>query len=118
MAFPTIPSLIEGETVTIVRPTVTRDDVGDTTYGEPERDVLDGVAVIPGSTADLDADRPEGVTIAYTLCLPKTYQKPVRGCWVEVRGERLRVVGDPRPYLASNTPGPWNYTVGVERADG
>lgn len=118
MAFPTLPSLIEGETVTIVRPTVTRDGVGDTTYGEPVREVVDGVVVIPGSTADLEADRPDGVIVAYTLCLPKTYQAPVRGCVAEVRGEPCRVVGDPRPYLESNTPGPWNYTVEVERADG
>lgn len=118
MAYPMIPSLISGETVTVVRPTVTRNDIGEPTYGEPERTAIDGVAVAPGATADLDAGRPEGVTVAYTLHLPKTYQEPLRGCAVEVRGETYRVVGDPKPYTAANTPGPWNYTVEVEKADG
>lgn len=113
-----IPSLIRGETVTVVRPTVGRDALGEASYGEPERTDVEGVVVAPGPTADLDATRPEGVKVAYTLCFPKGYREPLRGCWVEVRGERCRVVGDPRPYTAENVPGPWNYTAEAARADG
>lgn len=112
------PSLIHGEPVAVLRPTVTRDALGEPAYGPLERTELADVVVWPGPTEDLDATRPEGVTVAYTLCLPKTYRESVRGCLMEVRGERLRVVGDPRPHTEANVPGPWNYTVEVERADG
>lgn len=111
-------SLIQGEEVTVVRPTFERDSLGETTYGPPERTVVEGVVVAPGPTADLDASRPEGVTVAFTLCFPKTYAEPLRGCSVEVRGRSCRVVGDPAPYTPGNVPGPWNYTVEVARADG
>lgn len=113
-----MPSLIKGETVAVIDRPVTRDEVGEPTYGEPVRTEVGDVLVAPGATADLDADRPEGVTVAYTLCFPKDFAGALRGREVEVRGEVFRVVGDPRPYAASNTPGPWNLTVGVTRADG
>lgn len=111
------PSLIRPEEVTVMRPRVTRDSLGEPEYGEPETVGVEAL-VAPGPTADLDATRPNGVTVAYTLHLPKTFQEPLRGCEVEVRGERTRVVGDPRPYTAANTPGAWNYTVEVELANG
>lgn len=112
-----MPSLITGEAVTVIRPVVERDGLGEPTYGEPARTDLMAV-VTPGATADLDADRPEGVSVAFTVHLPKTYRDPVRGCEVELRGERFRVVGDPKPYTPASTPGPWNYPVEVTRADG
>ena len=105
-------SLIPGEAVTVVRPNVTRDDLG-----EPTREEVRCV-VCPGATADMDATRPEGVTVAYTLHFPKTYAASLRCCSVEVRGETYDVVGDPQRMTDAATPGPWDMPVEVTRADG
>lgn len=113
-----MPSLITGEAIEVIRPIVERDALGEPTYGEDAREEVGNVVVAPGATADLDASRPEGVTVAYTLCFPKTYAGELKGCAVEVRGERFRVVGDPQRYTEANTPGAWNLTVEVTRTDG
>ena len=42
----------------------------------------------------------------------------LKGCSVRVRGEELRVVGDPRPYAPEACPGRWCYPVELEAADG
>ncbi len=110
-------SLIPTEAVTVVRPTVTRDDLGETTEGEPVREDVRCV-VCPGATSDMDATRPEGVTVSYTLHFPKTYAGVLRGCSVEVRGERYDVVGDPQRTTEAATPGPFNMAAEVTRADG
>lgn len=107
-----------GETVTVIRDQVTYDDLGEPTYGEPEREQVSDVLVQPGSTADLDATRPNGVEVAFTLHFPKTYAKSLQACRVEVREKSYEVVGDPQPYTASNTPGDWNLPVEVKRVDG
>lgn len=112
-------NLIQGETVTVIRTEKVLDELGEPM--EAGADVMETVAdvvVAPGATADLDASRPEGVTVAYTLGFPKTYAGELKGCAVEVRGERFRVVGDPQRYTEANTPGPWNCTVEVTRTDG
>lgn len=110
-------SLIPTEAVAVIRPTVERDDLGEPVFGEPTREDVDCV-VCPGATADMDATRPEGVTVAYTLHFPKTYAGSLRGCSVEVRGTRYDVVGDPQRTIAAATPGPFDMAVEVTRADG
>lgn len=110
-------SLIPTEAVTVLRPTVERDDLGEPVFGEPTHDAVDCV-VCPGATADMDATRPEGETVAYTLHFPKTYAGGLRGCSVEVRGTRYDVVGDPQRTTDAATPGPFNLTVEVTWADG
>lgn len=110
-------SLIPTEAVTVLRPTVERDDLGEPVFGEPTREDVDCV-VCPGATADMDATRPEGVTVAYTLHFPKTYAGGLRGCSIEVRGTRYDVVGDPRRTTGAATPGPFDMAVEVTRADG
>lgn len=111
-------NLIQGETVTVIRTGRVLDELGEPTYGEEAREEVGNVVVAPGATADLDASRPEGVTVAYTLCFPKTFTGELKGCAVEVRGERFRVVGGPQRRTEANTPGPWNLTVEVTRTDG
>lgn len=113
----TVLSLIPTEPVVVVRPTVGRDDLGEPTLAEPTHDEVRCV-VCPGATSDMDATRPEGVTVAYTLHFPKTYAGSLRGCSVEVRGETYDVVGDPQRTTGAATPGPWNLAVEVTRADG
>lgn len=110
-------SLIPTERVAVLRPTVERDDLGEPTLGEPAREEVRCV-VCPGATADMDATRPEGVTVAYTLHFPKTYAGSLRGCSVEVRGTRYDVVGDPQRTTEAATPGPFDMAVEVTRADG
>lgn len=113
-----MPSLITGEAIEVIRPIVERDALGEPTCGEPARVALNDVIVFPGSTSDLDADRPEGVEVAYTLCFPKTFADSLRGCSVVVRGEVYDVAGDPKRYAPGNTPGDCNMTVEVTRTDG
>lgn len=113
----TMLSLIPTEGVAVIRPTVELDDLGEPTFGEPTREEVRCV-VCPGATSDMDATRPEGVTVAYTLHFPKTYSGSLRGCSVEVRGTRYDVVGDPQRTTDAATPGPWNLPVEVTRSDG
>lgn len=113
----TMLSLIPTEAVAVIRPTVERDDLGEPVFGEPTREDVRCV-VCPGATSDMDATRPEGVTVAYTLHFPKTYAGSLRGCSVEVRGTRYEVVGDPQRTTDAATPGPFDMAVEVTRADG
>lgn len=110
-------SLIPTEPVTVIRPTAGRDDLGEPVGGGEVREVVRCV-VCPGATSDMDATRPEGVTVSYTLHFPKTYTGDLRGCSVEVRGERYDVVGDPQRTTEAATPGPFDMAAEVTRADG
>lgn len=110
-------SLIPDEAVAVIRPTVERDDLGEPIEAGASREEVRCV-VCPGATSDMDATRPEGVTVSYTLHFPKTYAGNLRGCSVEVRGEVFGVVGDPMRTAEAATPGPWNMAVEVARADG
>lgn len=109
---------IKGETVTVIRPCVERDELGEPIEGEPERENVENVLVAPGATGDMDETRPQGVSVVFTLHFPKGYGKPLRGCEVEVRGIPHEVVGDPQPYTEANVPGPWSMPVEVTRKDG
>lgn len=114
--------MINGTTVTVLRPTVTgQDRLGNPVHGAPTSEQVGNVLVAPGATADLEASRPEGVTVTHTLHFPKTYTASLEGCSVVLpapwAGTYL-VVGDPRPYMDENTPTPWNRPVEVEAAHG
>ncbi len=111
-------NLIQGETVTVIRCEVARDELGEPTGERVTREDVQNVVVAPGPTAELDASRPNGVTVAFTLCFPKTYRGELRGCRVEVRGAEYAAVGDPQRYAPENTPGEWNLTAEVTRTDG
>ena len=111
-------NLIQGETVTVIRRTEKRDELGEPAGFTEEREEARNVVVAPGSTSDLDASRPEGVTVAFTLCFPKGYAGELRGCSVLVRGCEYSVVGNPQRYAPENTPGDWNLTAEVARTDG
>lgn len=81
-------------------------------------EVVEGCLVEPGSTRDLEASRPNGDASAITVHFPKTYPANLRGALVSCAGRTYRVVGDPAPYMPSNTPGPWNRSVECEACDG
>jgi hypothetical protein len=109
--------LISPEEVTFVIETEELDDLGEYVGGTVEE--LPCLAVVaPGSTADLDATRPSGYSVSYTLHLPKAWSRDLRGASVRLRGEEYRVVGEPMAYTAANTPGDYCLPVEVGRADG
>lgn len=110
--------MILGETVTVIRKNVTRDELNEPVECEPTRETVDNVLVAPGATTDMDETRPEGVNVVLTLHFPKGYGKPLRGCSVEVRGVPYEVVGDPQPYTEENVPGQWSMPVEVTSHDG
>lgn len=111
-------NLIQGETVVVVSLETEYDELGDPVSVKETREMVENVVEAPGATADLDETRPEGVSVAFTLCFPKTYSGDLRGRSVEVRGIEYKVIGDPQRYTAENTPGDWNLTVEVTRVDG
>ena len=115
-----IPDLGLMRTVAV---TVTRreqtgiDAFNDPVYKDVDEDVP-GVMPQPGATADLAAERPDGVTVDMTFHFPRGYSKSLRGCLVTYGGRRYEVVGDPQPYLLEMTPGPFSTTVEAVRVDG
>lgn len=114
--------MIRGVEVTVLRPPAeSADRFGNIAYGEPEAEAVGNVLVAPGASADLEASRPEGVTVAYTLHFPKTYAETLEGCSIALPAPysgTYRVIGDPRPYMDVNTPGAWDRPVEVEAAHG
>ena len=113
--------MIRGVSVIVHTPTAASvDRFGNAVYSSTDSTV-DNVLVSPGATADLDASRPEGVTVAYTLHFPKSFNASLEGCTVtlpEPWAGTYRVIGDPRQYIDANTPTAWHMPVEVERAHG
>lgn len=82
---------------------------------------VDDVLIVPGATADLEASRPEGVRVAYTLHFPKSFIGSLEGCKITLSapyGGTYRVIGNPGAYMDENTPTPWHMAVEVEAAHG
>lgn len=106
-----VSSPVNGEPDRLGNPTVI--------YGTPV--TVENVLVAPSTTNDMEAARPEGVTVAYTLHFPKTFTESLEGCLVTLPapwGGTYRVVGDPMPYIDVDTPTPWDRQVDVEAAHG
>lgn len=113
--------MIKGVTVTVKAPTSSDvDRFGNAVYTFAESTV-DNVLVSPGMTADLEAARPEGVTVAFTLHFPKTFTGDLQGCLIVLPAPwagTYKVVGAPGQYIDANTPTNWHMPVEVERSDG
>ena len=91
---------IPTETVTVISRKTVYDDLH-----EPVSEAVD--------------EREVDAVVAYTVHLPRDMAGiRLKGCSVRVRGEELRVVGDPRPYAPEACPGRWCYPVELEAADG
>ena len=108
--------LLKGETVTVIRTYKTYED------GYPvvkeATDIVENALVHPGITSDLnEGNRPDGVTVAFTVGFPKTYQQDLRGAFVVIDGRRYSVVGDPQP-CCENCPTAWNRNVEVSAVEG
>lgn len=109
--------LIKTETVTVERKTVAYDELGEVESEETESEDVQCI-VEPGSSSDLDATRPNGVLVSFTVHFPKTYKASLRGALLVLRGATYSVVGDPQSYTEANTPGLFNRTVEVSATDG
>lgn len=113
-----LPSLLHGEAVTVLTPSVAYDEHMEEVETW-EREEVQNVLVAPGSTSDVEESaRPDGTRAVFTLGFPKTFSKSLRGCRVEVRGTAYSVIGDPQPNSAANCPTAWWYTAEVEAVDG
>lgn len=112
-----------GATVTVSRPgtVVANDRLGNPVRGETTTQAVSDVLIQPGATDDMEASRPDGVTVAFTLHFPKTFVGSLEGCEVTLPspwGGTYRVIGNPQPFMSSNCPTRWNRTVEVEEAHG
>lgn len=88
-------------------------------YADPV--TVHNVLVAPGASMDMEAERPEGVTVALTLHFPKSWNGSLEGCLVTLPAPWAgvyRVIGAPMPYADVNTPTPWHMSVEVEVAHG
>lgn len=104
-----------------VPPVPETDRFGNAVYTFSEGTTVHGVLVSPGATDDLEASRPEGAEVAYTLHFPKAFSDSLEGCIVTLPAPwagDYRVIGDPHPYMAANTPTPWHMAVEVEAVYG
>lgn len=113
--------MIHGETVYVSLLTVAgdaRDRMGNPTRSYAEPAAVANVVVVPATEDELDATRPDGIRVTYTLHFPRGYAQDLRGAKVTVRGDEFRVVGDPKPYTEANVRGPWTMPVRVGRHDG
>ncbi len=111
-------SLIATESVTVITPSVEHDELGESIIGEPSREEVGGVVVCPGPTSDLDATRPDGARVAFSVFFPKGYSADLRGCSVVVRGVTCEVVGWPQRYADEHAPGELNMVAEVVAVDG
>lgn len=94
-------------------------DAGNNPVWAHDRIPVDNVLVSPGSGSNAGGTRPDGQTVAATLCFPRTYAgPPLRNLDIEVRGVVFHVVGDPMPVDGGLTPTAWNLAVDVTRSEG
>lgn len=117
--------MIKGETIVIMTPTYgAADALGNKTVTGYTSSTVDDAVIGPPSTADLEAGRPLGVTVAYTVHVPPAAPASLEGCLIQLPadygGGTYRVVGAPGFYAEANMPPRWKgyRPVNVEAAHG
>ena len=120
--------MIRGVAVTVRHPVIgttggaeITDRFGNPVLTAPTEETVANVLVSPGGTSDLEAARPEGVSVDYTLHFPKGYDQNLEGCTVVLPSPwscECRVIGKPVPYIDANTPTQWHLPVECEAAHG
>lgn len=79
--------LISGCAVEVLRRNGTSVDAhGNEVPGEWAPEAVANVLPQPGATTDLDASRPNGVTVSMTFHFPKTYTASLRDCLIRLEG--------------------------------
>lgn len=114
--------LKSNRTVTVLRPIRSGvDELGAPITQRWEVETVAGALISSPTTEDLGADRPEGVRVSVVVHFPKTYDKPLMGCVLQLPAPwpaAVRVVGDPAPYDPDLTPGQWNRAAECVAVDG
>lgn len=113
--------MIKGVTVTVRRPSTSGTDRFGNPVKEWTTETVSNVLVSPGATLDLEAARPEGVTVDLSLHFPKTYSESLEGCEIVLPAPwagTYSVIGAPTPYIDVNTPTQWHMPVEVAAAHG
>lgn len=85
---------------------------------ETQISTVAGVLPQPGGSEDLGESRPEGAKVDMTFHFPKGYGESLKGATIAYGGADYRVIGDPQPYNAPDTPGSLGLTVETERVNG
>nr|WP_274619134.1 hypothetical protein [Bifidobacterium amazonense] len=85
-----------------------------------DTETVDDVLVAPGAQANAtDSIRPQGVTVAFTCYLPRSYEyRSLKGAFLRIDGHDYEVIGDPHPYDGGLTPTRWNLQVEVKDEEG
>lgn len=117
--------MFKGYAVTVYTPSAWEvDRFNNTVVKTRTPSTVSNVLISPGATTELEAGRPEGVRIVFTLHFPKTFTGSLEDCLIELpapyggTGVKYRVVGDPYPYMDENTPTPWHMPCEVVKVDG
>ena len=114
-------TMFRGVTVQVERPYENGTDrFNNVVYGMTG-ETIDNVLYYNGNSDDLEASRPEGMTIDYTLSLPNTYTGSLEGCNITLPnppGGTYRVIGDVEYLIPENTPTQWNGIVRIGHAHG
>lgn len=117
-----MPRGIRGVTVLVKSPVRgALDRFGNESTAAIQTEQVDNVLVSPAGTVDFEPRREDGERSTMQLHFPRGYQRDLKGCAVvlpEPWGGEYRVVGQPEPYIAANTPTPWNLPVTVEASHG
>lgn len=107
----------ETEPVRVILVEQTLDELGEVIEQSKTTLTVDAL-VCPTTSADLSAERPNGDKIDFRIHFKRDFDKCLRGAFVEVRGLRCRVLGDPQRLTDENTPTDFNLSANVEVCNG
>ena len=105
------------EPVSVITVERTLDDLGEVTDERETVQTLNAL-VCPVGSSDLSADRPNGDRVDYRIHFKSDFDANLKGAFIEVRGERCRVLGDPKRLTDENTPTGFNLSADVEVCNG
>lgn len=113
-------SMISGEQVVLLTPTIAYDENKDEIETWTETPINNVLFGRPSTTQIDEVMRLYSVEISYALGIPKTFEDSLRGCLVRRLRDGLvyRVLGDPQPLPIENCPTPWNREAAAVIVDG
>ena len=110
--------MIRGVDVTIIRPSSwVVDRFGNKVPTETTSEIVHDAIIAAGSTEALDASRPEGVTVAYTVHIKSSDALDVEGASIELPafyGGTYKVIGNNSRYMPENQPPRFRGYVPIE----
>lgn len=105
------------EPVVVYTTTHEVDEVGDLIEETQTQQEVDAL-VCPVSNTDLSEKRPYGDEVVYNIHFKKDFDADLYRAYIEVRGVRYKVQGNPQRLTDENTPTAFNLTAKVVRVDG